>query len=457
MNPKQASLKHLLSTYDKPLPRYTSYPTVPFWKPETMHSQIWSESLSMQFDTSKRKLALYIHLPFCENLCTFCGCNKRITKNHKVEEPYIDTLIKEWQLYLKLWPEKPIIEEIHLGGGTPTFFAPKELNRLLSAILDSSQVAENYEFSVEVHPNATREEHLKTLAELGFKRISIGIQDFDEKVQYIINRNQTFEQTERVFQWAHKYGFTGFNVDLVYGLPLQTKESIKMTVELIALLKPHRIAYYSYAHVPWKSKAQRRYTEADLPPAADKLEMYLLGKELLSEQGFIPIGMDHFALPNDALFKAKKQGKLHRNFMGYTTNLAELNIGLGASAIGATQSAFMQNIKEVEDYQAVVNQGEFPIHTGHLLTVQEQKVKQFILDLMCNCKLHFNATDFEDKHYQAIVNRLPELQAEGLIILDHNHLTLTEVGEIFSRVVASVFDENLFGSGSREGMFSKAV
>ncbi|MEO6306190.1 MAG: oxygen-independent coproporphyrinogen III oxidase, partial [Bacteroidia bacterium] len=358
----------LVSKYNIPAPRYTSYPTVPYWD-NNLDEEKWISHIKRSFiANNKEGISLYIHLPFCESLCTYCACNTRITVNHKVEVIYIEALLQEWQLYLKQFNGIPIIKEIHLGGGTPTFFSPNNLYLLISSILKTAIKAKDHDFSFEGHPANTTKEHLQTLFDLGFKRVSFGVQDFDEKVQDTINRYQTFEEVRSVMETARKIGYTSINIDLVYGLPYQTSETVASTIKQIITLKPERIAFYSYAHVPWLKPGQRKYTDKDLPIDSYKRTLYEIGKKLFLGANYFDIGMDHFALPNDNLFAAYKKGMLHRNFMGYTTNKTKLLIGLGCSSISDTWDAFSQNIKTVEEYQESVRHGKFPISKGHILT-----------------------------------------------------------------------------------------
>ena len=308
----------LIRKYNVPGPRYTSYPTVPFWNKEGIEKSDWINSFQKAFDESNdaEGISLYIHLPFCENLCTFCGCHKRITKRHDVEEPYIDTVLKEWQLYLRHFSEKPKIKEIHLGGGTPTFFSSKNLKRLINGIVNTSDVMKNYEFSFEGHPNNTTEEQLTALYALGFRRCSFGVQDYDPIVQETINRVQPFENVERVTKLARKIGYTSISHDLVFGLPKQNLQNIIDTINKTKELKPDRIAFYSYAHVPWiKGVGQRGYDENDLPKDEVKRDLYEVGKQLFDKIGYVEVGMDHFALKTDSMYKAMKEKTLHRNFM----------------------------------------------------------------------------------------------------------------------------------------------
>ena len=271
------STNTLIQKYNVPGPRYTSYPTVPFWDKEGISSNNWIKTVQHSFYESNttKGISIYIHLPFCESLCTFCACHKRITKRHELEDPYIKTLLKEWQLYLDLFSEKPVLRELHLGGGTPTYFSPENLSRLMNSILNAVDLHQEYEFSFEGHPNNTTKEHLQTLYDLGFKRVSYGVQDYAEKVQIAINRVQPFENVQHVTEWAREIGYTSISHDLIFGLPFQTKNDIIDSIKKTVDLKPERIAFYSYAHVPWiKGVGQRGFDEKDLPKDNTKRELY---------------------------------------------------------------------------------------------------------------------------------------------------------------------------------------
>src|SRR6476661_4118243 len=339
----------LIWKYNQPVPRYTSYPTVPNWN-EHIEAQDWENNFKARFNDENHVngISLYIHLPFCESLCTYCGCNKKITTNHKVEDEYLLAIEKEWNIYRKLMKQTPVIRELHLGGGTPTFFSPRNLQRLLNMILKNSIIHPQHEFSIEGHPNNTSAEHLRMLYHSGFRRISFGVQDNDPEVQRVINRIQPFENVQRVTELARSTGFRSVNFDLIYGLPLQTPESMERTINQVISLKPDRIAFYSYAHVPWTSKAQRLFDESHLPSAEEKIKLYLKGKELLMKSGYTDIGMDHFALSTDDLYEAWSSGRLHRNFMGYTTQSTKFLLGLGVSSISDTGNALAQNEKTLQ-------------------------------------------------------------------------------------------------------------
>lgn len=454
-----AIAQSLIRKYNVPGPRYTSYPTVPYWDTNPPAVIDWLDSAKTIFDQTNTSsgISLYIHLPFCEKLCTFCGCNKRITVNHKVEAPYIDTLLREYDLYLKALGAKPRIKEIHLGGGTPTFFAPEELERLIDGLLAKSAPMDEVEFGFEAHPNVTTEAHLATLARLGFTRVSFGVQDFDPKVQAIINRHQSYEKTKEVSDIARAYGYTSINYDLVFGLPLQTRDSIIDTVEKVKTVLPERLAFYSYAHVPWVSKAQRRYTEADLPLGEEKRALYELGRELLADVGYKEIGMDHFALPSDQLYEAFVEKRMHRNFMGYTPNYTGLMIGLGMSSISDSWTGFIQNNKVVEEYQAIIEKGEIPILRGHLLTKEDLILRRHILNIMC----HFE-TDWTDSKWQhptlfAGLERMKQMEADGLVEIAAESLTVTELGKTFIRNICMTLDARLWRNKPETQLFSQVI
>lgn len=450
-------LIELLNKYDVPVPRYTSYPTVPYWNKDQFTTDQWLETIKNRFVKEHNEISLYIHLPFCEELCTYCACNKRITKNHGTEAPYLAAVLKEWEMYLNVFPGKPIIREIHLGGGTPTFFSPEHLKQLIQGLVKNFEVVKDHEFSIEVHPNYTTFEHLEALRSVGFNRISLGVQDFNYDVQYIINRIQTFEETKRVIDQARQLGFESVNLDLIYGLPKQTLASIEHTIAQTKLLMPDRIAFYSYAHVPWKSKGQRRYSDADVPVAAEKIAMYSLGNAMLSEAGFKSIGMDHFALPSDKLVKSYDEGSLHRNFMGYTTTNNKLLIGLGTSSISDSWEGFAQNEKVVEAYEAKINAGDWAFVNGHILSAADINIRKLILDLMCQGKLVLDTTLFSEEHLLYIQKKWDEMVEDGLIFWKDSKLTVLPEGRLFIRNITSVIDQYLFKSDTSKQQFSKAL
>ena len=447
----------LVTKYNKAVPRYTSYPTVPYWD-NNLTEEKWIDHIQKAFiKYNADGISLYIHLPYCESLCTYCACNTRITVNHKVELPYIESVLKEWQLYLNQFQGKPLIKEIHLGGGTPTFFSPENLTYLLSTILNTVEISKEYDFSFEGHPGNTTKEHLQALYHLGFKRVSFGIQDFDEKVQDTINRYQTFEEVKQVLDDARQIGYTSINFDLVYGLPYQTVESINDTITKIISLKPERIAFYSYAHVPWLKPGQRKYSEKDLPADSYKRSLYETGKDLFLSANYDDIGMDHFALPDDTLFDAAKKGTLHRNFMGYTTNTTKLLVALGCSSISDSWDAFAQNIKTVEEYQKVVNEGHFPIFKGHVLTDEDLIIRQHILNMMCKNETSWLDDGQKFSSLPEALEQLKDLEKDGLATVINKKLIVTETGKAFLRNICLCFDTRYWAKKPEAAIFSSSV
>ena len=450
----------LMHKYNVPGPRYTSYPTVPYWEEGAFTAQAWKAAMQEAFSQSNATegISLYIHLPFCERLCTFCGCNKRITKNHDVEAPYIDLVLREWSMICALFSQRPRIREIHLGGGTPTFFAPAQLARLIEGIFALADPCASNHLSFEGHPNNTTREHLETLYQLGFRRVSFGVQDYDPKVQQTINRPQPFEHVERVTQWSREIGYTSISHDLVYGLPFQRLESIADTIEKTALLRPDRIAFYSYAHVPWiKGVGQRGFSEEDLPKDAEKRALYELGKQRLEALGYLEIGMDHFSLPSDDLYLSLQEKRLHRNFMGYSSSKTTLMVGLGVSSIGDAWGAFAQNEKELESYREAIERGELPVFRGHLLNEEDLVIRQHILDLMCHLETSWKEDSRKVPQIDEILSRLQEMVEDGLVEKVEEGLRVTEAGRPFVRNLCMAFDLRLLRNQPKTRIFSMTI
>ena len=453
-------MNELIRKYNIPGPRYTSYPTVPYWDHTRFSPDQWQQSFIKSFEESNDKegISLYIHLPFCESLCTFCACHKRITKQHSVELPYIEAVLKEWKMYVDLLGEKPVIKELHLGGGTPTFFAPEHLKDLLENIFENAVIASHPEFSFEGHPNNTTVEHLKTLYNLGFKRVSFGVQDYDPKVQQTINRHQPFERVKEVTEAARSVGYESVSHDLIFGLPFQTWKSMSETIEKTKSLKPDRIAFYSYAHVPWiKGVGQRGFDENDLPTPDQKRELYEKGKSLLGALGYVEIGMDHFALPTDSLYQSMQNKTLHRNFMGYSSSSTQLMIGLGMSAISDSWYAFAQNEKSTEEYTQRVSRGILPVVRGHILTQEDLVVRRHILNLMCLLETSWEEEKMKLKEMPEILSRLQEAQDDKLIIIGDNFLKVTEKGRTFVRNIAMAFDLRMIRNQPESRIFSMTI
>ncbi|WP_221393852.1 oxygen-independent coproporphyrinogen III oxidase [Dyadobacter sp. NIV53] len=452
--------KDLLFKYNTPGPRYTSYPTVPYWQKTPPNEEKWKELVQDAFVVSNHKegISLYVHLPFCESLCTYCGCNTRITVNHAVETKYINAVLKEWEMYFSIFGETiPVIREIHLGGGTPTFFSPENLKKLINGLTQNTTVHPSAQFGFEAHPGNTTDEHLKVLYEVGFRRISIGVQDFNPLVLAMINRQQTYEQVNHLTRKAREIGYTSVNYDIVYGLPQQKTCYMMETMMKVIRLKPDRIAFYSYAHVPWIKSGQRNFTELDLPDADKKMAIYETGRNALELAGYHDIGMDHFALETDELYKAQTEQRLHRNFMGYTDTRTQLLIGLGASSISDTWWGYVQNEKKVEDYYKRIDAGQIPVFRGHVLTREDLILRKHILRLMTQFETSWSAeNEVCDEVYHAI-ERLSEMEFDELIELKLYRLLITEKGKAFVRNVCMAFDARMWENLPQTMLFSQTV
>ena len=447
----------IIRKYNIPGPRYTSYPTVPYWDVGNFCIEQWAGALQASFNESNADgISLYIHLPFCESMCTFCACHKRITKNHAVEHVYVKAVLTEWKLYCGLLGERPRIKELHLGGGTPTFFSSQNLEDLINGIFSIADRAPGHEFSFEGHPNNTTREHLETLYNVGFRRVSFGVQDYSTKVQKAINRVQPLCNVARVTLWAREIGYTSVSHDIVYGLPFQDLADVTDTVEKTISMRPDRLAFYSYAHVPWmRGNGQRGFADQDVPQGEFKRMLYEKGREILLQHGYLEVGMDHFALKTDSLYQAYAKSAMHRNFMGYGSSHTQLMIGLGASAIGDSWYAFGQNTKSIEDYYQLLEWGQFPIDKGHLLTAEDLLVRKHILDLMCNFATELIADG--TLPISGIIENLRELQGDGLLEIEANRITVTPKGKPFVRNICMAFDLRMRRAVPDGPLFSMTV
>jgi len=449
----------LVAKYDVPGPRYTSYPTVPYWETAPGERE-WIAHVRAALDSAESRAngaSLYIHVPFCRALCTFCGCNTRVTRTHAIIGPYIEAVLNEYALYRRgLDVEHFEIGELHLGGGTPTFLTVEELEALVGGVLAGSRLRGAASLSAEVDPRVTTRGQLAVLARHGFRRVSLGVQDFDPTVQDIVNRVQSEEQVRTVTEAARALGYDSVNFDLIYGLPLQTLASIERTMDAVCRLRPDRIALYGYAHVPWIKPGQRRFTEADLPEGEAKRALYERSRERLEAEGYREIGLDHFALESDELWQAAKAGRLHRNFMGYTPAFTQPLIGLGASSIGDAGDAFAQNEKELQPYQERVARGELPIHRGHLLDAEDQVLRRHILRLMCRMRTTWRGADYTP-YLAEVPAKLAEFARDGLVELQSDGCTVTEAGRAFLRNVCMAFDARLARKLPEKTLFSRTA
>jgi oxygen-independent coproporphyrinogen-3 oxidase len=449
----RTSLTELLEKYDVPVPRYTSYPAVPNWQ-ETPAPDVWIEALQASLASESSSLAIYLHLPFCETLCTFCGCNTVITRNRERSSPYVETVLAELDLYLSRVPalgRRPV-SQLHLGGGTPTFLPPAVLASLLDGLAARLPLrADGYEGSVEVDPRATTAEHLQVLRQHGLSRISLGVQDIDHEVLRLVNRPQPLEITAGLCALARAAGFESINFDLIYGLPGQTPDSTRRLAEAVVGLRPDRLAVYSFARVPWIKPAQRKFTDEQVPAGAAKRRLYEILRERLLAAGYFEIGLDHFALPGDALAVAAAAGRLHRNFMGYTDRRTTALLGLGVSAISETPSCFLQNEKVITVYERRVGEGEIPALRGHVLSEDDRRRAGAIRSLMTTGRAPLTADD-----RLAAASKLADLIGDGIVEIEANELRVTAEGKPFIRNVAAFFDTYL--SAPRQGpTYSKAI
>lgn len=441
----------LLNKYNTNNPRYTSYPTVLDWH-NNVNSTQWFNLIKKPLIENK-KTGLYIHIPFCQRLCTFCACNKIITLGYDKAVSYVDYVIKEFHLYLeKLELDFLEVKEIHLGGGTPTYLEPKEIDKLLSNILKKCKVDANPLFSAEIDPRHSDKDKLQVLYDYGFRRLSLGVQDFDPAVQRIINRIQSYQVVEDSVKVARDIGFTSINFDLLYGLPNQTFESIALTMDYISKLQPDRIAFYSYAHVPWFSKVQVRHEKFNLPLGEDKIQLFLKGKNLLEGLGYKAIGMDHFALEKDSLYQAYLNNSLHRNFMGYIESYAHPVIGLGVSAISDSWDSYIQNTKDLKQYYKSIDKNTLPIIKSHLLTSNQKIARLKILELMTQFE-----TNLDPASLQLVIEKGRDMLNDGLFTLDETKLKITECGKFFIRNICTLFDENYNHNQDTATKFSKSV
>ncbi len=445
----------LLKKYDVPVPRYTSYPTVPYWS-DSPSPQQWLQSLERTLALPQSSWSLYLHIPFCETLCTYCGCNTMITRTHDREEPYVQTLLKEFKIYRERLPtlgKKPL-REMHLGGGTPTFLSSANLKHLVGEILSQVTIEkEVFEGSIEVDPRRTSGDQLQVLFDLGFTRVSMGVQDFDPEVQRLVNRIQPFEITRDLTLAARAMGYESVNYDLIYGLPKQGLESFKRSVEQTIQLKPDRIALYSLARVPWIKPAQRLFKDSDLPEGAEKRALFEAAYVRLKEAGYVDIGMDHFALPGDGLARALNDKSLHRNFMGYTSRRTDVLLGLGVSSISETPDCFHQNEKVLPLYEKKVAAGEVPTHRGHVLTEEDQRQREQILAFMCQGEVRLrDAAQVAD-----VRSFLADMIQDGLVEIRGDILSLTEAGRPFLRNASVVLDQRLRRQKPETRVFSQAL
>ncbi len=450
-----------LKKFDVSGPRYTSYPTADRFV-EAFTEEAYKQALAQRrVGGLTLPLSIYVHIPFCESLCFFCACNKIVTKHHERSAEYLHYLSREIDLHIEQLGAGQTISQLHLGGGSPTFFSDDELSELMAMIRRSFVLVLGGEYSIEVDPRTVDEKRLAHLASLGFNRLSFGVQDFDAEVQKAVHRIQPAEQVFSLVEAARRLKFDSVNVDLIYGLPKQTPESFEQTLAQIVALKPERIALYAYAHLPERFKPQRRIDAYELPAATAKIAMLSSAISTFLNAGYVYVGMDHFALPTDALAIAKRQGRLHRNFQGYSTQPDCDLISLGVSAIGRVGATYSQNTKTLEEYYDHLNQGRFPVVRGLALSRDDLVRRAVIMAIMCQGELQYESIelaymiDFKS-YFASELDALKELESTGMVELDDTGIQVTDFGWFFVRAVAMLFDRYLQTDRNR-ARFSKII
>lgn len=451
----------LLRRYDVPGPRYTSYPTADRFV-EAFTEQDYKQALEQRrVGGFAQPLSLYVHIPFCESLCFYCACNKIITKHHERGTEYLRYLSREIDLHVDSLGAGQSVTQLHLGGGSPTFLGDAELAELMSMLGRNFTLTVGGEYSIEIDPRTVDEARLAHIANLGFNRLSFGVQDFDPEVQKAVHRIQPAEQVFALMESARKLKFDSVNIDLIYGLPQQNPESFDRTLKQVLQLRPDRIALYAYAHLPERFKPQRRISAAELPDAASKLTMLSRAITAFLGAGYVYVGMDHFALPDDALAVAKRQGRLHRNFQGYSTQPDCDLIGLGVSAIGHIGASYSQNAKSLQEYYDYLDQGKIPVVRGLAMSRDDLVRRAVIMALMCQGSLQYESIELgyliDFKNYFATeLTALQELVKQGLVVLEQDEIRVTDCGWFFVRAIAMVFDRYLQTDRNR-ARFSKII
>ena len=445
-----------LSKFSRHAPRYTSYPTAVEFKDLT------PEDIIPFLQNSTKPLSLYFHLPFCKSACYFCGCNVVYTSKADKRTKYIEYLKKELKTLSKYLDTNRTLRQLHFGGGTPTFFNPEELEEIYSLIYSYfKNFEEDAEISVEIDPRYFSKEHMDVMKKYGVNRISFGVQDFNEATQKAVNRIQPFDLTKKAVDIAREAGIHSINIDLIYGLPYQTLESFKKTLKLVKELDPDRLAVFNYAHVPWMKKGMRKIDETTLPTPEEKLKIFKFVIDFFEGNGYKMVGMDHFAKPEDELFKAIEKGELHRNFQGYTTKGGADLIGVGLTSIGETDDAYMQNYKTLKDYESAVDEGKIPVFRGVVLSEEDKIRKYIIMEMMAN--FSFDIKRFEEKFginfkekFKNELNELQEFVDEGLVEINDDKIKVNKTGSLLIRNIVLPFDE-YFKKMKNQKVFSKSV
>jgi len=454
----------LLKKYDRPGPRYTSYPTAVEFH-DAFGATDYGRKLAEADAASDEPLSFYVHLPFCHERCSFCGCHVVIAKDHAISSKYLDYLHREIDLVASHLPSRRRVSQYHWGGGTPTYQTVEEMAALQESFLEHFRLEPDAEIAIEVDPRVTSPEQVRLLRQLGFNRISMGVQDFTPEVQDAINRNQTEEETRRLVESCRREGFPSINLDLIYGLPLQTPALFRKNMETVLDLRPERVALYSYAYVPWVKANQKRIVVEDLPSPEEKLRLFILARNMFLDAGYIAIGMDHFALPGDEMATAVAARRLHRNFMGYTVRMGSDMIGVGVSAIGDVRGAFSQNCKKLSTYYDAIGRDQLPIERGYVLDDDDQIRREVISGIMCNfwCDREEIERKWEIDFQTYFAEELAELgapdgpSAHGFVRLRPDGIEVLGNGRLFVRNIAMIFDRYLKTKRGDKPIFSRTV
>ena len=450
-----------IERYDVSGPRYTSYPTADRFVEAFDAAAYLKASEQRNISHWTQPLSVYVHIPFCASLCFYCACNKIVTKRYEQSEIYLDYLQRELALHLDQFVQAQVVNQLHLGGGTPTFLSDDALTRLIDMLKQAFVFSKEGEYAIEIDPRTVNQQRLQHLRQLGFNRLSLGVQDFDADVQHAVHRVQPYAQVDTLMQQAREMGFMSINVDLIYGLPKQTPQTFRETISQVITLRPDRIALYGYAHLPSRFKPQRRILQADLPNAVDKIQMLSEAIQQLIQAGYVYIGMDHFALPEDTLAIAKQQGRLHRNFQGYSTMADQDILALGVSAIGKMGASYSQNAKTLEDYYDFIDQGQLPIVRGLALSRDDLIRRAVIMAIMCHGELSYESIELSymiqfKAYFQTELQQLVDKATQGLLVLEEDGLKVTDMGWYFVRAIAMVFDRYLHHDANR-ARFSKIL
>mgnify|MGYP002639548049 CR=1 FL=1 len=438
----------LIKKYDKSGPRYTSYPTAPQFSTGFTEQSLKDCIKRSNTEMIPKPLSLYIHIPYCDTICYYCACNKIITKNHDVTDEYIQLLETEMKMLSPMFDKDRELNQLHLGGGTPTFLNDDEMTRLMGIIEDNFKVSKNCEMSIEIDPRKVTDDTIHLLQRIGFNRISLGVQDFDERVQKAVNRVQSYDLVRDRLNAAREVGIESINMDLIYGLPFQTVETFAETLEKVIELKPDRLSIFNYAHLPERFKPQRRINEDDLPSPAEKLEIFKLTMDMLQQAGYVYIGMDHFALEGDSMVKAQQEGTLQRNFQGYSTNADTDLVAIGVSSIGSIADTYSQNSPKIDDYREMIQNKQLPVIRGFVMSDEDRLRKQVIGQLICHFKLDIGvieedwSIDFKN-YFQSELKELDEMVKDGLVSINDEFITVEARGRLLIRNICMVFDEYL--------------